>query len=220
MNNQDNTNDSTALERHFEPKTLTALGLMGTSFSATVRYEHTQICKKGLAKLLGKLPFFDGKPTTLDIDLSCFSLNQSLELIDTIWYGNLRNANHSIRHKGDALFGARNFDESLTTQEEIHIRPNELDDSVHHLLFIINANRSLHYAQKGEFILLDNEENIAHAIDARTLPKGCRSMLLWHLSKKGSDWQLHIPKLALSHSVNDNNLSAILHTVQQYLNNR
>lgn len=224
MNNHHNPNISPLPAGDLQPQTLTTLGLVGTSFSATVRYENTQINKKGLTKILGrllkKLPLFDDKPITLDIDLACLALDKQHQLLETIWYGKLRNTNQSIRHYGDALFGARNFDESLATQEEIHIRPDELDTQIQHLIFIASANRSLKYAQKGSFSFIDNEEHTASQIDTDKLPKGCRSMLLWHLNKKGTDWQLHAPTLPLTGKVDSDTPIKVLAEIQSYLNNQ
>lgn len=224
MNNQHNLDNPPLPTSDLQPQTLTSLGLLGTSFSATVRYENTQIHKKGLTKILGKLlkklPLFDDKPITLDIDLACLALDNQHQLLEIIWYGKLRNDNQSIRHHGDALFGARNFDESLATQEEIHIRPNELDAQIQHLVFVVSANRSLKHAQKGSLTFIDNEEHTACQIDTDKLPKGCRSMLVWHLNKKGTDWQLHAPTLPLTGKVNSNTPTKVLTEIQSYLNNQ
>lgn len=183
------------LQTYFEPSTLNQLGLIGSSLVANVRYHNTQIDKRGIQGIIGNLKII-GKPQwSLDLDLSCLLFDKHLNHLDTIYYGNLRNDNESIRHQGDSLFGARHFEETLTSQEEIHLSLDNIQSQVHHIAFVIDnpQNLPLHLTNKGVASFMDNEQNIAHKFDFSSLDKNCQSLLAWHLVRQDNDWLVCVP---------------------------
>lgn len=209
------------LQTQFNPQTLTELMLVGTSLLAAVRYHDTPLPKRGFDALLGKLPLVGNAPISIDLDLSCLLFDQQYELLDLVWYGKLRTDNEAIRHSGDALSGAKSFEDSLINQEEIRIRPDELDCHIAHMVFVLTShhNQPIRLAKKGMAILMDNEQNIAHSIKLDTLPRKCQAVLMWHLSKDGDDWRIDAPALPLSISrQSDKEPQALVGQVASLLN--
>lgn len=191
-----------ALQTYFKAQTLTELGLDGVSLSVCLHYQDTRLPKQGLAAILGKLPLpmTNSRPVAMDIDLGCVLFDQSYQPLDLIWYARLRNDNESIRHSGDALIGSRNFEESLIHQEQIRLRPDEIEKQVYHIAFVVSSyrNQDLNLANKGSLQFLDNENHSAHSLELASLPKNCQTLLAWVLSRYDQDWQLQAPMLPLN----------------------
>ncbi|WP_294033506.1 TerD family protein [uncultured Moraxella sp.] len=179
---------------------LIELGLLGNSLVACVSYHETKLARRGLDALLAKLPIMPKGSIALDIDLSCLMYDHQHQLVDCVWYGQLRNTNESIRHGGDALNGAINFEESLINQEEIRLRPDEIDASVSHLVFVMTSyhHQPLRLAQKAVASFMDNEQNIAHQFKLDTLPKDCTALITWHLHRSGDDWLIQSPLMPIT----------------------
>ncbi|MDO4700440.1 MAG: TerD family protein [Moraxella sp.] len=211
----------------FTPQTLTELHLVGSSLIVAISYQHTVLEKTGTDALLTKLPIIKGltpfksKTYAMDIDLSCVVLDQAAQVLDVIWYGNLRNDNQSIRHSGDALCGADNFEQSLVNQEEIHIRLAQLDERAHHLLFFINSHHqdALCQAQKAISKFSDNEEHVAHKVSFCELGENTSAVLAWHVQRQRDDFLLSAPFCAVSiQQTNPDNFPQILSQLaQQYV---
>ena len=106
----------------------------------------------------------------MDIDLSCFVYDKAFNILETIWYGNLRNANESIRHHGDALVGAKSFDDSLIQQEQIQIKLDKLLKEAHHLVFVLSSyhNQPLKKAKKKACYTLVIKKRLRHLVSALT----------------------------------------------------
>lgn len=219
-----NPNQHTDLQAFFEPSSLTSLGLIGSSICACLRYHDTALPKRGAAAWLGKLPIlkslpaFDKKPVPMDVDLACLAFDASFGVLEKIWYGNLRSGDEVIRHDGDALVGARNFEENLINQEEIRVRIDALNPQIHQLVFVLSSHHDqpLHLAKKGAVFLMDNEQHIAHSVDLATL-NGVQSLILWTLTRTGNDWQLSAPMHTLPATRHDKHIDNIALAVQDYL---
>lgn len=185
------------LETFTTPKTLRELGVIGNHLLVKLSYADTQLTKTGKTAFLGKLPIFKKLPPfkakqhSMDIDLSCVVLDNMGQTLNTIWYGNLRNANHSIRHTGDTLRGAVDFEESLSPQEAIWVRLHELPDEVCHLVFFINSEHDLSLAQKGTVLLTDDEKHHAQKIDLHHLNTDTKAIIAWHIQRQGDDFMVH-----------------------------
>lgn len=190
---------NTPLEKFATPTTLRQLDITGDYLLIKLSYGDTQLRKTGINTLLGKLPItksltpFKAKQQSMDIDLSCVALDNAGEILSVIWYGNLRNTDHSIRHTGDTLRGAVDFEESLHPQETIAIRLHELPDEVYHLLFFVNSEHDLPLAHKGMAILTDDEKHHAQKIDFHHLNTDTKAIIAWHIHRQGDDFVVHTP---------------------------
>lgn len=184
-----------------EPMSLTALGINGKSLIASIEYQDTRFVKTGVQALLHKLPIiktlqpFRSPDVAMDIDLSCVILDRLGKAQDIIWYGNLRDDRHAIRHCGDVLHGAKTAQDIAAQQEEIRLKLTSLDENITHFIFIISSHHKhpLHKAIKAIGKLSDNENTIAHKFSFDVLDKQATAIIAWHIKRQNDDFVLTSP---------------------------
>lgn len=192
-------NDLPTPKPAFTPTLLGELGLTGSRLFANLHYADTPLKKTGkdqlLKKLLGNkgLGSYSDPTISMDMDLSCVIFDTSLSVLDVVWFGNLRDSHHSVRHTGDALAGYTDFLNSLHPQEQIQIHLNRLDDDVKHLVFVLSCQAPLHLAQKALAHLTDDENHSLHRISFDSLDKEATGIIAWYLQKSVDGMKLHAP---------------------------
>jgi tellurium resistance protein TerZ len=72
----------------------------------------------------------------IDLDASCICLDSSKQVVETIYFGNLRGANNSIIHSGDNLTGDGDGDD-----EVINVDLSKVPANIESLVFTINSFR-------------------------------------------------------------------------------
>lgn len=211
------TQNTPPLKAFFEPKTLTELGALGHTLMLNVDYESTDFDKAGLSAFARKLPViksltpFQSDKLTMDIDLSCVILDKSHQVIEKVWYGNVRGLDDGIRHVG-GLCGATNFEESLGSQESISIRLDKLPNEVERLIFVISSYHKypLNKAKKGKTTLLDNDGTIIYDFDLDTIEAGEYGVVAWVVERCGDDFKISAPQKALGGQFNPTDLAGEL----------
>ncbi len=209
--------DHQPLKAFFEPKTLTELGVLGHSITVAVGYEACQFEKTGMSALARKIPVLKGltpfkSPTLdMDIDLSCLVLDESHQILDKVWYANVRGLEESVRYVG-SLSGATHFEEALTPQESITIRLSELPASAQRLIFVMSSyhKHSLCHAKKGTTKIMDNEGVLAYGYSLDTITLGEHGVVAWMMERHGDDFRISAPQKGLGTSFNPANLSSEL----------
>lgn len=83
------------------------------------------------AGFLGKMM---GGGNEIDLDASCILLNSDLEVIDLVWFRQLKSQDGSIKHSGDNRTGDGDGDD-----ETIHVDLQRLPASVKYLVFTVNS---------------------------------------------------------------------------------
>lgn len=211
------TQNTPPLKAFFEPKTLTELGALGHTLTLSVDYEVTDFDKVGLPALARKLPViksltpFKSDKMTMDIDLSCVVLNSSHQVIEKVWYGNVRGLDDAIRHVG-GLCGARSFEESLGSQESISVRLDKLPADVQCLMFVISSYHKypLNKAKKGKTTLADNDGTVIYEFDLDTIEAGEYGVMAWVVERSGGDFKISAPQKALGGQFNPTDLAGEL----------
>ncbi|MDO4441596.1 MAG: TerD family protein [Moraxella sp.] len=203
------------LKTFFEPKTLNELGSTGHILIPSIRYDDTKIPKQGLAKYLSYLPTISKKPVSMDIDMGCVLLGRTGEVVECVHYGEVRTADASVRHGGDALVGAVEFEDKFINQEQISIHLGKLDSDIHHVVIVIASyhKHSLHLSNKGIAELRDSDDILLHEIELPSLDKGVQSIVAWHLKKDDKDWVVHAPLTPIKHG----NLTKTLQNINDVL---
>lgn len=194
----DNITDTPPLKQYIATQTFGELGICCTTLTVGLHYNISKHPKIGIPALLHKLPItknltpFREEMQAMDIDLSCVLLSQSLQPIDVIWYGHLRNASQSVRHLGDALHGASDFHSTLIAQEEIRIRLKELHD-IHHMVFVLSSHHKypLALAPKAKLFISDNQGHHPLTYMLDELDKHAHAVLAWHIQRQGDDFCIH-----------------------------
>nr|VFK27491.1 MAG: tellurium resistance protein TerZ [Candidatus Kentron sp. MB]VFK28603.1 MAG: tellurium resistance protein TerZ [Candidatus Kentron sp. MB]VFK74327.1 MAG: tellurium resistance protein TerZ [Candidatus Kentron sp. MB] len=90
----------------------------------------------GWGKKVGKGFFGGRKETAIDLDASCLIFDENRELIDAVWFRQLRSKDDAIRHSGDDLTGGGGADDP---NEEISVQLNQVNPKVKSLVFTINS---------------------------------------------------------------------------------
>lgn len=82
-----------------------------------------------------------GQDTPVDLDAACLVLDKTNNLIELVWYKNLRTRDDSIQHLGDSMTGddrgKLQSENGLTDQESMLVELNQLAPSVETLLFCV-----------------------------------------------------------------------------------
>lgn len=203
--------EGTTLTAYFTPKTLTQLGMTGTSLHACLSYASTPFKKGGMHTIWRKLPIIKSltpvkdSMVEMDLDLSCVVLDVQKNVLDVIWYGRLCDETNSICHDGDGLMGAVNFEDSLHHQEQISIYLSHLPSSVHELCFFISSyhKQDLCLANKGFLKLIDNEHNTLHKHPLGEFAKDTKAVLMWQLIRQSDDFLLKAPLSPVTIKHND-----------------
>ncbi|MBE9578278.1 MULTISPECIES: TerD family protein [Moraxella] len=206
--NQHKDKDNPSLKTFFEPKTLTELGVYGRTLTVSVNYEACQFEKTGVLAFVRKIPLLKGltpfrSPTLdMDIDLSCVMLDGSHQVLDKIWYGNVRSADESVRHVG-SLAGAGHFEETLMPQELISVKLNELPSEAQRLVFVMSSHHKhpLFQAKKG-ITKISDDDSIIHAYELATITAGEHGVVAWVVERDGDDFRISAPQKVLGTSFN------------------
>jgi tellurium resistance protein TerZ len=82
----------------------------------------------------GKL--FSSQPDSIDLDASCLLLDENKNIVDTVWFRQLRSKDGSVVHSGDNLTGAGDGDDEL-----INVDLTRLPSNVKRLVFVISSFR-------------------------------------------------------------------------------
>lgn len=80
-----------------------------------------------------------GQDKPVDLDVACLMLDRTGGVLDTIWFGNLRAKDDSVRHSGDRIYPEDQQAAQQMDQETITVYLTELADSVESLWFAVCA---------------------------------------------------------------------------------
>lgn len=109
--------------------------------------------------------FFGG---SIDLDASAITFDENKNVLETIYFGNLKSKDKSIKHSGDNLTGDGDGDD-----EVINVKLDEVDSKIHHIVFTINSFQGQTF---------DKVKNcFARLVDADTNTEICR----YELAEKG-----------------------------------
>jgi tellurium resistance protein TerZ len=85
---------------------------------------------------------FGGSPENIDLDASCLLLDENKNIIDTVWFRQLKSKNGSVVHTGDNLTGDGDGDDEI-----INVDLTKLPNNVKHLVFVISSFRGQTFDQ-------------------------------------------------------------------------
>lgn len=143
-----------------------------------------------------KKGFFGAKKVAVDLDASIGLYNEAKQLIDTVYFGQLKSRDGSINHSGDDLTGDMDGDDGLDN-EIISIELNRVPDEVKHIAVLLNSFQGQDFATipfanvrlyEGTPTRIDNilaSYNIAN--DAKF--SGSLSMVLGILYRHNNNWK-------------------------------
>ncbi|MBO9675337.1 MAG: tellurium resistance TerZ family protein [Sphingobacteriaceae bacterium] len=83
---------------------------------------------------------FGSSKEAVDLDASCALYNENKQLLEVVYFGNLKSKNGSVKHSGDDLTGDMGGDDGLDN-EIITLDFSQLDANVNYVAFVLNSFR-------------------------------------------------------------------------------
>lgn len=180
----------------------------------TLNWHRTDIKKRGL------LNKFKNSKQIVDLDLSCLLCNRFGEVVERVWFKNVRDQAESIRHHGDELLGAKPItpnpdDNSLyqestvfsdtydrqMNQERIVMYLPRIPNEICHVVMVLSSytDNPLNVAEQGHCQLMDDEGNVIFDVYVSNLPSDCQALCLARLSRMDNRWHFQQLNLPLNH---------------------
>lgn len=182
---------------HFESRMLSELPLTGNELVVTSSHQPTELPKTGIDKWLAKLPKIgDDRPVAMDIDLACGLYNDKGQLLEVVWYGNVRSLYESVRHHGDTFIGMNKAYRPSLVEESLSIRLWQLDPEVARVAIFVHSyhRQDLNLAIFGKIHLTDNEGTNIHEMPFAGFDEGVTGVCAWQLVKmRDKDWRISAP---------------------------
>jgi tellurium resistance protein TerZ len=92
-----------------------------------------------------KKSFFGSKKEAVDLDASCALYNENKQLVEVVYFRNLRSKDGAVQHSGDDLTGDLDGDDGLDN-EVITVDLSRLDASIKHIAFFLNSFQGQDFA--------------------------------------------------------------------------
>ena len=123
----------------------------------------------------------------IDLDASVIMLDGSGRVVDTVYYGQLRSKDGSVRHAGDNLTGSGDGDD-----EQINVELTEVPASVQSLVFVITSYSGQTFDQIENVYcrLADVSDHREHEIVRFDLKERANQtgMIMAKVYRSGSEW--------------------------------
>lgn len=185
----------------------------------TVQWQKTQMPKSGLYNKFKK------RTQAIDIDLSCLLCNRYGEVIETVWFKNVRDKAQSVRHQGDELLGKKPLgaiddrkedpDNNQSTkvndvnlnQESMVLFLSKLPPQVFHVVMIVSSYHgyALSKAKQASCQLSDDEGNVISELAFTKLPAETKALWFASLTRSADSWRYNT-----EHQPLDNNKMALI----------
>lgn len=124
----------------------------------------------------------------VDLDASCLMLDESGQVLDSVWYQQLRSKDGSIQHTGDNLTGAGAGDD-----EQINVNLSAIPENVKYLVFTINSFSGQTFASiENAFCrLIDQTTNAEIARYNLTGGGAFTAQIMAKLYRHNGEWKMH-----------------------------
>lgn len=185
----------------------------------TVQWQQTQMPKSGLYNKFKK------RTQAIDIDLSCLLCNRYGEVIETVWFKNVRDKAQSVRHQGDELLGKKTLgaiddrqedpdnnqgtkvNDANLNQESMVLFLSKLPPQVFHVVMIVSSYHgyALSKAKQASCQLSDDEGNVISELAFAKLPTDTKALWFASLTRSADSWRYNT-----EHQPLDNNKMALI----------
>lgn len=175
--------------------TLSALGLRLEALHYGLNFKATEATLPGLMNKIRK------NQGEMDLDISCMLYDAKSNLLDTVWFKELRDSSETVRHQGDSLNGKDRGKqaeyEGSVDPEQIVIRLASVPSHVAHIALVLSSyyGQPIRSIEAGSLHLSDDEGNVAFNVDLTTLPPDCNALWVAHLRREIDDWHLTVQNL-------------------------
>lgn len=142
------------------------------------------VAKKGggfFGKLLG------GDSGSIDLDASCIMYDSNKNIVDSVWFRQLKSKDGSVVHSGDNRTGAGSGDD-----EVISVDLSQIPSNVQSLVFVINSFTGQNFSQiDNAFCRLVDAPNNKELAKYTLSEKGSHTaQIMAKLYRDGSGWSM------------------------------
>ncbi len=150
--------------------------------------------KKGfMAKLSG--------PASVDLDASCVTFDDGNQMVDAIWFQQLRSKDGSIQHTGDNLTGAGDGDD-----EQIVVDLTKVPATIKSMVFVVNSFTGQNFSQiENAFCRIVNSSNNQEVARFNLSAQGEHTaQIMAKIYRHDGAWKMHaIGEIASGRTFND-----------------
>ena len=127
------------------------------------------------------------KAQSIDLDASCLLFDASGQLVDQVWFRQLKSKDGAVRHTGDNLTGAGEGDD-----ESIIVDLPALPSNVHTLVFTVNSFTGQNFSQiENAFCRLIDETNESEIARYDLSGSGLHNaQVMAKVSRDGAGWSM------------------------------
>ncbi|MGJ8550932.1 TerD family protein [Winogradskyella wichelsiae] len=166
--------------------------------------------------MIQKKGFFGTKKVAVDLDASCALFDENNNLLDVVYFGQLKSKDGSINHSGDDLVGDTDGDDGLDN-EIISVNLSRIPQNVDQVVFFLNSFKGQDF-ETVPFAAIRLYEgtptrvnNIVATYDIATDSsfRGYVSMVMGKLYKRNNEWKFS----AIGEPTADRELKGTLATI-------
>lgn len=131
--------------------------------------------------------FGGSKSQSIDLDASAMLFDSSGQLVDQIWFQQLRSKDGSVQHTGDNLTGAGEGDD-----ESIIVDLSSVPAAVHTLVFVVNSFTGQNFSQiENAYCRLVDETNQTEIARYELTGSGTHNgQVMAKVTRDGSAWSM------------------------------
>jgi tellurium resistance protein TerZ len=131
---------------------------------------------------------FGSKTESVDLDASCVVFDEANNLVDTVWFRQLKSKDGSIVHTGDNRTGAGEGDD-----EQIIVDLSRVPANVKSLVFTVNSFTGQTFAQvENGYCRLINGNNQQEVARYDLAVQGAHTaQVMAKLYRHGGEWKMH-----------------------------
>lgn len=212
--NQQNLLKNTLQQPLIQGVAIDSMNVATKQWFLTLNWHRTTVIKQGFWQKLKK------QRQEMDLELSCLLCDRYGQVVERVWFKNVRDQAESIRHQGDELFGAKlinvenqqnslypenavfsdTYDQQMN-QERIVMYLARIPQHIVHVVLILSSytGHALSLAEQGHCQLMDDEGNVIFDVYVANLPNDCSSLWLATLTRFDNSWQFQQMNQPLTH---------------------
>lgn len=131
---------------------------------------------------------------TLDLDLSCLLCDDKGNIVERVWFKNVRDKTESIRYQGDELIGDRALKDSKEKiepkYENITLSLPDIPPHITQVVFVLSSytGHDLNLVKQGDCSLIDDEGNDIFNITLSKIQDNTPALWLATLTRYDNHW--------------------------------
>lgn len=123
----------------------------------------------------------------IDLDASCLMVSESKDVLDSIWFGQLKSRDGSVRHTGDNLTGEGDGDD-----EQLIVDLDSVPANVKHLVFVVASYSGESFAEVANAFCRVVDQSTNRELAKYTLSAGgsAKGMVIARVYRHNSEWKM------------------------------